>query len=135
MLRCALILIPACTGIAQSLAPVFEVASVKRSPPIFIAGGGLRGGPGTASPSQVTGTGVLLKTILMAAYDLRSYQIDGPRWVAEERYDIHAKLPVGTTKEQFQLMFQNLLAERFQLAIHHEMRRPWSTLWSSQNPE
>jgi Protein of unknown function (DUF3738) len=32
-----------------------------------------------------------------------------------EEYDIVAKMPPGTTKEQFQQMLQNLLEERFHL--------------------
>jgi uncharacterized protein (TIGR03435 family) len=49
-------------------------------------------------------------------------QISGPGWIDREKYDIVAKVPPGTSKEQFQKMLQNLLAERFRLAIHHEIR-------------
>ena len=38
-------------------------------------------------------------------------QISGPAFVASERYDLLAKVPAGATKEQFQTMLQNLLAE------------------------
>jgi hypothetical protein len=34
-----------------------------------------------------------------------------------------ARVPPGTTYEQFQIMLQNLLADRFQLAVHHETRQ------------
>jgi len=37
-----------------------------------------------------------------------------------ERYDIVVKVPAGTTKEQINLMWQNLLAERFGVKIHHD---------------
>ena len=37
-------------------------------------------------------------------------------------YDVIAKVPAGTTKEQSLLMLQNLLAERFRLQVHRETR-------------
>jgi uncharacterized protein (TIGR03435 family) len=37
-------------------------------------------------------------------------------------YTISATFPPDTTLAQFQLMLQNLLAERFHLALHHETR-------------
>jgi uncharacterized protein (TIGR03435 family) len=56
------------------------------------------------------------------AYDVKNYQISGPAWLDMERYDIAASIPSGATKKQFNLMLQNLLAERFHLALHHESK-------------
>ncbi|MGO9255964.1 MAG: TIGR03435 family protein [Bryobacteraceae bacterium] len=42
--------------------------------------------------------------------------------MVDTRFDITAKIPPGTTKEQFRLMQQNLLAERFKLTVHHEKK-------------
>jgi uncharacterized protein (TIGR03435 family) len=39
-----------------------------------------------------------------------------------ERFDIVAKVPPDTTKEQVLVMWQNLLAERFQLKLHRETK-------------
>ncbi len=58
----------------------------------------------------------------MTAYDLETYQINGPAWMNSERYDIVAKVPAGATKEQVGAMWQNLLAERFGVELHHEPR-------------
>jgi uncharacterized protein (TIGR03435 family) len=102
--------------------PKFEVSSVKRAAPPSAGTGvrdGARGGPGTADPSQVTYTNLRLKDLLLTAYAVKSYQISGPDWLDAERYDIAARIPPGTTKEQFTLMLQNLLTERFKLAVHH----------------
>jgi len=45
-----------------------------------------------------------------------------------ERYDIVVKVPAGTTKEQINLMWQNLLAERFGVKIHHDPKEfQWRT--------
>jgi uncharacterized protein (TIGR03435 family) len=107
---------------AESVA--FEVASVKPSAPpergAFF--GPARGGPGTPDPGQITWTYATLKSLLMTAYDVKTYQISGPAWLDTERYDIVAKVPAGATKEQGTVMWQNLLAERFGVTLHHESR-------------
>jgi uncharacterized protein (TIGR03435 family) len=36
------------------------------------------------------------------------------------QFDVVANVPPGTTAEQFRKMLQNLLAERFQLRVHHQ---------------
>jgi uncharacterized protein (TIGR03435 family) len=56
----------------------------------------------------------------MTAYDVKEYQVRGPDWLNTERYDIIAKVPAGTTDEQVKRMWQNLLAERFGVVLHHE---------------
>jgi uncharacterized protein (TIGR03435 family) len=51
-----------------------------------------------------------------------SYRILGPDWLNgdQDRYDVTAKIPAGATKEQFSLMLQHLLLERFQIVWHWE---------------
>lgn len=46
-------------------------------------------------------------------------QISAPQWAATELYTINAKVPPGTTKEQVKAMWQNQLAERFNLKFHY----------------
>ncbi|HWC97069.1 MAG TPA: TIGR03435 family protein [Candidatus Sulfopaludibacter sp.] len=102
----------------------FEVASIKPAEPM--TGGrmmiGSRGGPGSADPGHLTYNNVSLKNLLTNAYGVRGYQITGPSWLDGERFDIVAKLPEGTTKDQVKIMLQNLLKERFGLAVHHETK-------------
>ena len=100
--------------------PSFEVASVK--PSVSHARPSTRGGPGTPDPEQFTFTNVTLLNALVRAYDVKTYQVTGPGWLSSERYDIVAKVPPDTTKEQFNLMLRSLLAERFHHAVHHETR-------------
>src|SRR6266446_4406926 len=104
--------------------PTFEVASIKPAPPP--TGGmmrvGMSGGPGSPDPGRATFTNMSLKNILMRAYEVKGYQISGPGWLDSERFDIVAKVPQGATKEQFLLMIQNLLAERFKLTLHREKK-------------
>lgn len=106
--------------------PTFEVASVKPSPQpgpnerVFF--GPPRGGPGSRDPGQITWSRAALRNILMTAYDVQTFQLEGPDWMANERYDIVAKVPEGATKEQVRVMWQNLLKERFGLTLHHESK-------------
>lgn len=106
-------------------APVtFEVASVKRSPP---GNNGphavMSGGPGTSNPTRFVTDDVAFLILLMRAYGIQErFQVSELPWMNTERYNIIAKVPLGTTKEQFNLMLQNLLKERFGLKVHRETK-------------
>ena len=106
------------------LAQTFEVASVKLSPPPAGARpvATIKGGPGSSDPGQITWTNLPMRTILLRAYGIRNYQLTAPKWVDTERYDITAKIPPGSTAEQFRAMLRNLLHERFQMAAREETR-------------
>lgn len=104
--------------------PEFEVATIKPSPPqpmgrMFM---GTRGGPGTDDPGRFTCTNCSLTVLLTAAYDVQRFQISGPPTLESERFEVVAKVPGGATKEQFRLMLQSLLADRFKLKLHHETK-------------
>ena len=45
-----------------------------------------------------------------------------PNWVSEDKFVIQAKATSNPTKDQMRLMMQSLLADRFKLAAHFEMR-------------
>jgi uncharacterized protein (TIGR03435 family) len=103
----------------------FEVASVKPSPPPGPNRGmarQVRGGPGSTDPGAITFTGIDLLSLVTMAYGIDAYQLVGPDWLSTTRFDIAAKLPPGTTIEQYRLMLQNLLAERFKLAVHRDKK-------------
>jgi len=124
-LLCSLLLAFAAKEMAQDLSH-FEVASVRPAEP-FAPSAGVpvvppRGGIGTSDPGQITYRGVWLFNLIDIAYGLRDFQLSGPSWLGEERYDIVAKIPPGATKEQFNVMLQNLLRERFNLSFHRESR-------------
>jgi len=99
----------------------FEVASVKPSPETVSGGGWVRVGA-SGDAGRVSYTRVTLNNLLMTAYKVKRYQISGPDWMDRERYDVAAKLPEGSSKDQAPLMLQALLAERFQVALHREQK-------------
>jgi uncharacterized protein (TIGR03435 family) len=112
-------------ALAQTPAsPTFDVATVKAAAPQQPGQMMMRqrGGPGSQDPGQYSVENFSLSRLLMRAYGVQSYQITGPSWLESERFDVVAKIPAGTTEEQFRLMLQNLLAERFKLAIHQETK-------------
>jgi uncharacterized protein (TIGR03435 family) len=102
----------------QSLRPLaFEAATIKPAVP------GKGGGRTSTSGSTVVYNNTTLLNALGKAFGVTSAsQITGPAWISENRYDIVAKAPDNTSKEQFSLMLRNLLIERFKLVLHRETR-------------
>jgi uncharacterized protein (TIGR03435 family) len=101
---------------------VFDAASVKPAATPRGRYVGPSGGPGTPDPGRVRYPNQSLRDLLMIAYGVSDFQIAGPAWLDSAAFDIDATLPPSATREQFRLMMQNLLAERFKLAIHRETR-------------
>ena len=116
-----LVLFPAAALFAQvpATAPAFEVASVKPAPPptagkFMVQMGG--------DPGMVDYKNVSLKSVIARAYEMKEYQVSGPEWLDSARFDILAKTPPNTPREQVPAMLRNLLAERFQLTAHIEQK-------------
>lgn len=123
----SLIVLARAAGQAQSAntPPAFDAVSVKPAPPPDGRGGrrvGMSGGPGTKTPDRINFENIGLVGIIGKAYDVKYYQISGPSWFDSERYDIVANVPPGTTVEQFRVMLQDLLADRFHLKLHKETK-------------
>jgi uncharacterized protein (TIGR03435 family) len=119
---------PATAPEAPPEAVEFEVATIRPSGLQMNADGRVlapivKGGLGTSDPGQISYTGIWLTSLFMTAYGLKdSQQLSTPDWFRSERFDITAKIPMGTTPEQFNIMLQNLLLERFRVSLHHESR-------------
>jgi uncharacterized protein (TIGR03435 family) len=117
MLRIPMVFMGAVLACGQS----FEVASVKASPPRPTSRT-LRGGPGSTDPGAIAFTSIDLFSLTTLAFGIDAYQLQGPDWLSSARFDISAKLAPGTTVEQYRLMLQNLLADRFKMAIHSDKK-------------
>src|SRR5665213_319159 len=63
-------------------------------------------------------TYMTLKRLMVYAYKLQPYQVSGPDWMASEHFDIVARLPEGTTKNDAPAMLRALLEDRFKLEAH-----------------
>jgi uncharacterized protein (TIGR03435 family) len=109
-------LLAGCVALAQTAAPLFfEVASVKPSAP-----GQWR--ESKAGVDRIDFPNATLRYCIAFAYGLKEYQISGPSWLGELRYDIAAKGPIGTRRDQLPDMMQALLAQRFKLRAHTETK-------------
>jgi uncharacterized protein (TIGR03435 family) len=106
-------------GQAPPTAPAFDVASVKPSQRFV--------GPDynnqlTYSPTGVTARNVTLQRLVAETYHLQLNQVLGPSWLGKNEYDIDARAAGAGTREQMALMLRSLVAERFKLTQHSEMR-------------
>ncbi|SPE39264.1 conserved hypothetical protein [Candidatus Sulfopaludibacter sp. SbA3] len=63
-----------------------------------------------------------LQDCIREAYGVGDAQILGQTWLKPDRYDIVAKMPLEARQNQRPAMLQALLAERFKLAVHREIR-------------
>ena len=99
--------------------PTFDVASVRPSQRPL--------GPDynnqiVYTPTGFTARSTTLKRLIAEAWRLQLSQVIGPRWLSENEYDIEARVPDGTAKDQMALMLKSLLADRFGLKMHSESR-------------
>ena len=106
-------------GLEAQSCSTFDVASIKPNP---IGGGG--GYPELAAGGRrFTATNQLMVMLIMFAWDVSPLQISGiPSTFSHERYDVEAACEQPMTKEQLPHMLQALLAERFHLSVHHELK-------------
>src|SRR5579862_5104448 len=107
--------------------PAFDAASVKVFDPAARPPWLNTGGPGTSDPSRIHLAHASMLELLTRAYGVHTDEISGgPKWIWDfppsGYYILDATMAAETTKEQFQSMLQNVLAERFKLAVHHETR-------------
>jgi uncharacterized protein (TIGR03435 family) len=112
------ILLPLAGALAQTAAPSFDAASIKSS----------TAQPGTSSgittkPGRISARNVTLKRCVRGAFNIPEAQVvGGPPWVEEVRFDIEAKAAGPAGDGELMLMLRALLAERFQLQVHKEIR-------------
>lgn len=114
----------------------FDVASVKRTT-VFVRNGSSNVplGSGDAFPPNgglFSDSNTSVEPLISFAYKLnipqsRDLESQLPGWARSgpnsERFDIEARAPAGTTKDQMRLMMQSLLADRFGFKAHFENRQ------------
>ena len=106
----------------------FEAVSIKAAAPStghfrFASPSSASGGPGTADPALFRCTNCNVGFLMSKAFELQRYQFPGQTSLPETAYDILARVPEGATAEQFQVMLQTLLKDRFGLAYHNEKKQ------------
>ena len=112
----------------------FDVASIKRDTaqpsPTTVHSNMPMGSMDMFAPTGglFSTTNLPLLQYLIFAYKLtpaqdRSINAQLPRWARENRYDIQARATGNPTKDQYRLMMQALLADRFKFSVHYETKQ------------
>jgi uncharacterized protein (TIGR03435 family) len=94
--------------------PSFEVASVRASQPgeeSIVTG-----------PASLTMKNVHLIACIRWAYNVEEIQVSGPDWLNEGTFDVFAKSAGEVKVAELREMLKTLLAERFKLKAHSEMK-------------
>ncbi len=60
--------------------------------------------------------------LIVYAYKVKPYQVTGPDWITTARFDIVARLPEGSSKDDAPAMLKALLEDRFKLQAHIESK-------------
>jgi uncharacterized protein (TIGR03435 family) len=120
------VLIAAIVLVAAALAQTkdaekFEVVSIRVAAPRNMYVGNMKGGPGSSDPTRFTWEYAPLRSIVMRAYGVPPFQLVGSG-LEDQRFDIAAKVPAGSTPDGLNAMLRNLLIDRFGLKFHHENR-------------
>jgi uncharacterized protein (TIGR03435 family) len=67
-------------------------------------------------------TNITLRMCIWRAYGFKPYQVIAPDWTEQERFVIQAKASGPAPEKTILEMLQTLLADRFKLALHREVR-------------
>ncbi len=113
-------------GQTPDVAPAFEVATIRAAPSIQDLVQQIQSGKAKLGMS-VDGARVdmgfsSLADLIRIAYRVKAYQVQGPEWMPQQRFEIQAKIPEGVSQDKLPEMLQALLAERFKLAIHRDKK-------------
>jgi uncharacterized protein (TIGR03435 family) len=105
-------------GLGQPQTLAFEAASIK---PNESATG--YGGAPLIRPGQFGAAWYSLHALVSFAYEVPGSRITGwPEWTRSARYDIQARTGKPTTRAELLAMLRTLLADRFSLKTHSEIR-------------
>jgi uncharacterized protein (TIGR03435 family) len=107
-----------------SQAPLsFEVASVRLNTAALPMAPGARIRGIEIREEQFEATNYPLTALINLAHGVAGGRLEGaPEWVRNENYDIRAKAPQPSSRQEMLQMLQTVLAERFKLQAHRETR-------------
>ena len=75
---------------------------------------------------RLTVTNSSLRSLIAFGYSIptgRDYELSGPGWLEDRKFDIAATFPSETSRDGVREMLRTLLSERFQLKTHTETRK------------
>ena len=99
----------------------FDAASVKPSSMAAIAGSGFR-----ISEGRLLAVNTTVEDLVRFAYGLEHGDKDsiseGPQWIRSDRFEVEGKAEGKASSAGLRSMLRSLLADRFKLTVHEEMR-------------
>jgi uncharacterized protein (TIGR03435 family) len=101
----------------------FAVASIRPNPatgPLAAPPSGVQPGGGWYEPRA---TLLMLIRSAYSAFPLDAQVIGGPDWLRTTRFEVNARTDREVTRAETVAMMQQLLADRFKLAVHTETRQ------------
>jgi uncharacterized protein (TIGR03435 family) len=108
----------ACAALCQE----FEVISVKPNKSAS------NGSDTNSDQGRLTATNLSLKSMIVMAYGMKDYQVEGPGWLSSERFDVAAKFPEELPKNRDKYnaalgaMMRKMLVDRFKLVAHRDQK-------------
>jgi uncharacterized protein (TIGR03435 family) len=102
----------------------FEVATIKPAEPItaaMVQAGKMHVGLNVDAARVDIGF-MSLSDLIVTAYKVKPYQVEGPDWMKVQRFDVLATMPPGATKDDVPGMLQGLLKDRFKVEIHRDKK-------------
>jgi uncharacterized protein (TIGR03435 family) len=100
----------------------FEVVSIRPN-------NSMSGGSSSHSDKErLTAVNLSLRNLIVRAYDVKDYQIEGPDWLKSDHFDVAAKFPEPLPEDPdqynaaMQSMMQKMLADRFKFAAHRDQK-------------
>lgn len=99
--------------------PTFDAVSIKRNVSDVITSRSVGERPG----GVFSLSGMAIAAVIRAAYPADTSDLIGaPDWVLNDIYDLAARANRDVPRDEMQAMLRAMLAERFKLAVHYEMR-------------
>jgi uncharacterized protein (TIGR03435 family) len=114
--RLSALILAAGTLLGQDTRLSYEAASVKLNT------SGANGSSSNGSKGQIVITNMPLHRIIERAYGVKPFQVTGPGWLDDVRFDIAAKYPPDIKSEDRLIMMRNLLEDRFKMVVHRESK-------------
>lgn len=117
--QCALaaLLCARCPAQSSDSGPVFDAVSVRAADATQNVKSSLQVSPGSLVMRSQT-----LRSCIQWAWDLQQFQISGPAWLGEIRFDILGRASSDANEAQLRLMLRRALADRFGLKVHTQSK-------------
>lgn len=121
-MRAILLCVLTAAAISSAWGQEFEVVSIKPAEATD------NNSDSDSDDERLTASNVSLKSLIVAAYEVKDYQVEGPDWLASARFDIVAKFPEALPHDPVKhdaalgAMLQKMLADRCKPAIHRDRK-------------